>query len=68
MCFTMHMFFCPEQQQQQQTLVAKKTSRSLDHFGSVSNSYQSLTNFPGLLHAANDQTVDFERVWEHCYM
>ena len=60
MCFTMHVFFCPAQQQQQQTLVTKKSSRPLDPFASVNKSYYLCKSFPGVLHAVNDQTVDFE--------
>jgi len=52
----MQALFCPEQQQQ--ILVTKKSSRSLDPFASVINSYHSCKNFPGLLLAVNDQTVN----------
>ena len=65
----MHAFFCPEQQQQQQqTLTTRKTLTSLDPFASVTNSYQSCENLPGLLRAANNQNIDLEKVWEQCYM
>ena len=61
----MHVLFCL--QQQQHILVTKKTSRSLDPFASVSNSYQSCKNFPGLLCAVNDRMINFEKVWEQYY-
>ena len=46
--------------EQQQTLVTKKTLRSLDPFASISNSYQSRKNLQGILRPVNDQTFDFE--------
>ena len=36
-------------------------SWSLDPFASVSNSYRSFKNLPGLPHAVKNQKVDFER-------
>ena len=60
----MHVFFCTEQQQ---TLVTKKTLRSLDPFASVSNSYQSCKNFPSLIHAVNSQQLTLRRSGIPCY-
>ena len=41
----------------EQTLVTKKTLRSLDPFASVNNSYQSCKNLPGHLRAVNHQLI-----------
>ena len=62
----MHVYFCPEQQQ---TLSYQKDVEISWPFASVSNLYQSCKNLPGLLYACwKWLTVDFEKVWEQCYM
>ena len=60
----MDVFFCPEwQQQQHQTLVTKMTSRSI----TLWLHQQFISNLPGFLCTVNDQTVEFENVWEQWY-